>query len=200
LPRNIFPLRNQSLDLESLKDQLEFLVTIILDDDSLYPQNKQKTLKSIDSRRTLPRDNTTKYKKNYFTFRKFIFHKNNFQEKNYFQRNRVKRQHLSEILCSKRNRKIVYCGKQQLHVVGRIFLYLTLKCCLETSEWVVFFKKWESMWELMRKATAEIETFRFQVKNSSVHFSFNRSFYFCISKCVCARAHLFTTVLSLPNF
>jgi len=31
-----FPLRNQFLALESLKHQLGFVVTIILDDDSLY--------------------------------------------------------------------------------------------------------------------------------------------------------------------
>jgi len=48
---NTFPLRNQSLALESLKDQLGFLVTIILGGDSLYPQSKQKTPKPIEDRR-----------------------------------------------------------------------------------------------------------------------------------------------------
>jgi len=38
---NTFPLRNQSLALEFLKDQLGFLVTIILGGDSLI-QNKEK--------------------------------------------------------------------------------------------------------------------------------------------------------------
>jgi len=37
---NTFPLRNQSFALESLKDQLGFLVTIILGGDSHFTQNK----------------------------------------------------------------------------------------------------------------------------------------------------------------
>jgi len=39
---NTFPLRNQSLALESLKDQLGFLVTIILGGDSLIHNKKQR--------------------------------------------------------------------------------------------------------------------------------------------------------------
>ena len=39
---NIFPLYNQSPVLESLKDQLGFLVTIILGGDSLIHKNKKK--------------------------------------------------------------------------------------------------------------------------------------------------------------
>jgi len=46
---NTFPLRNQSLALESLKDQLGFLVTIILGGDSFT--NKTKTPKPIEDRR-----------------------------------------------------------------------------------------------------------------------------------------------------
>jgi hypothetical protein len=38
-----FPLRNQSLALESLKDQLGFLVTIILGGDSFFHQTKTPT-------------------------------------------------------------------------------------------------------------------------------------------------------------
>ena len=38
---NTFPLRNQSLALESLKDQLGFLVTIILGGESFIHKNKK---------------------------------------------------------------------------------------------------------------------------------------------------------------
>ena len=43
---NTFPLRNQSLALESLKDQLGFLVTIILGDDSFIHKNKKPEINS----------------------------------------------------------------------------------------------------------------------------------------------------------
>ena len=43
---NTFPLRNQSLALESLKDQFGFLVTKILDGDSKEPNQQNKTKKS----------------------------------------------------------------------------------------------------------------------------------------------------------
>jgi hypothetical protein len=46
---NTFPLRNQSLALESLKDQLGFLVTIILGGDSFIHETKKP--KSIEDRR-----------------------------------------------------------------------------------------------------------------------------------------------------
>jgi hypothetical protein len=46
---NTFPLRNQSLTLQSLKDQLGFLVTIIPGGDSLI--HKTKKPKSIEGRR-----------------------------------------------------------------------------------------------------------------------------------------------------
>ena len=43
---NTFPLRNQSLALESLKDQLGFLVTIILGGDSFIHKNKNPEINS----------------------------------------------------------------------------------------------------------------------------------------------------------
>ena len=43
---NTFPLRNQSLALESLKDQLGFLVTIILGGDSFIHKNKKPEINS----------------------------------------------------------------------------------------------------------------------------------------------------------
>ena len=49
---NTFPLRNQSLALESLKDQLGFLVTIILDGDSFIHKNKQTRNQTKNRHRT----------------------------------------------------------------------------------------------------------------------------------------------------
>jgi hypothetical protein len=43
---NTFPLCNQSLALESLKDQLGFLITIILSGNSLIKQNKNFDMES----------------------------------------------------------------------------------------------------------------------------------------------------------
>ena len=51
---NTFPLRNQSIALESLKDQLGFLVIKIPGGDSLL-HKKQKTPKSIEDRRSAAR-------------------------------------------------------------------------------------------------------------------------------------------------
>ena len=52
---NTFPLRNQSLALESLKDQLGFLVTIILGGDSLIHKQKKRPRNQSRVRRAPPR-------------------------------------------------------------------------------------------------------------------------------------------------